>query len=410
MKVSGFRVVLRNQTRSSVWSKRCELASKWLSVCAIGSIPLSTALTSITTSFFVATWLAAGNYRQRFQHIRWHPLALWALGLFALLAIGVLYSSAAMEEALDGLGHYHKLLWIPLFITILHEEAWQYRGYYIFLAAMLLVLVTSYAQLLGLLPLGPVDQEYTFFKGRIAHSIFMAYTVYLLLHHLWREPGRRLLWLSLIALAGYNLFFMVQGRSGYLVFLALLMLYMYQRWRWRGLSTSLIAVVAISSFAYLASPVFKARIDETVSDIRKYQQHESFTPTGLRLEFYANTVTLIAQHPILGGGTNSFQSEYAAQAAKHQLHETGNPHSEYLLIATQLGLLGLIVLCMLGYTQWRLSYRLTTPFRAAAQGMLVTMAVGSLFNSLLMDFAEGHFFVCLTGLYYGSLFVPKKSL
>ncbi len=309
----------------TTFSTRCELASKWLSVVTIGSIPLSTAATSITTGLFVAAWLGARQYRRRLQQIRSNAVALWALGLLSLLALGVLYSSATTEQSLEGLNHYHKLLLIPLFITILHEPTWQARGYYTFLAAMMLVLGTSYFQLLGLLPLGPVDQEYTFFKGRIAHSIFMAYTLYLLFHHLWREPDRRLLWLPLIALTAYNLFFMVQGRTGYLVFLALTMLYMYQRWRRRGLSTSVVAVVALSIFAYLASPIFKARIDETVSDIRKYQQHDSDTPTGLRLEFYANTATLIAQHPVLGSGTGSFQSEYAARTTEHQLHETGQP-------------------------------------------------------------------------------------
>lgn len=392
--------MLRNE---GSFSAHCELASKWLSIAAIATIPLSTAATSITTGLFAAAWLAAGQYRRRLRQIRSNAVALWALALLALLVVGVLYSSATTAAALEGLKKYSKLLWIPLFITVLHEPPWQRRGYYTFLGAMLLVLGTSYGQFLDLLPLGPVDQEYTFFKGRIAHGIFMAYTLYLLLHHLWREPERRVLWLSLIALAGYNLFFMVQGRSGYLVFFALIMLYMYQRWRSRGLTVSVLIVIGVITSVLLASPAFKARIDETISDIRHYQQHDSYTPTGLRLEFYVNTLTLITNHPILGGGTGSFQSEYAAHAAEHHLYETGNPHNEYLLIATQLGLLGLGVLCMLGYRQWQLSHRLTPHFQAAAQGLLVTIAVGCLFNSLLMDFAEGHFYTCLTGLYYGHL-------
>lgn len=386
-----------------ILSARCELASKWLSIAAIGSIPLSTAATSIATGLFFAAWLAAGDYRQRLRQIRSNAVALWALGLLALLVVGVLYSLAPAEEAVDGLRQYSKLLWIPLFITVLHERIWQRRGYYTLLAVMLLVLAASYAQLLGVLPLGPPNQEYTFFKGRIAHSIFMAYTIYLFLHHLWREPNRRLLWLSLIALAAYNLFFMVQGRSGYLVFLALMALYLYQRWRSRGLRISLLASMGILAFAYLTSPAFQARIDETLSDLRQYQQNDTFTPTGLRLEFYAHTFTLIAKHPLVGGGTGSFQAQYAAHAAEHQIHLTGNPHSEYLLLATQLGLVGVGVAVMLGYRQWQLSRRLEPQFQAAAQGLLMTMLVGCLFNSLLMDFAEGHFYACLTGLYYGRL-------
>ncbi|MGF1612743.1 MAG: O-antigen ligase family protein [Gammaproteobacteria bacterium] len=391
------------------FSARCELASKWLSIAAIVSIPLSTAATSIITGLIVPAWLAAGDYHRRLRQIRSHAVALWALALLALLIIGVFYSSATTEEALHGLKKYSKLLWIPVFITILHEPLWQRRGYYAFLGAMLLVLVASYSQLLGLLPVGPDGHEYNFFKSRIAHGIFMAYTLYLFLHHLWMEPERRALWLLLIAVAGYNLFFMVQGRSGYLVFFALIMLYMYQRWRSRGLILSLLIAVCLLSSMLLTSPAFKARIHETISDIRHYQQQDSYTATGLRLEFYVNTFMLITKHPLLGGGTGSFKSEYAALTAEHQLHETGNPHSEYLLIATQLGLLGIGVLFMLGYRQWQLSHRLKLPFQVAAQGLLVTMAVGCLFNSLLMDFSEGHFYTCLTGLYYGYLARPSGT-
>jgi O-antigen ligase len=198
-----------------------------------------------------------------------------------------------------------------------------------------------------------------------------------------------------------NLLFMIGGRSGHLVFFALIMLFMYQHWRWRGLLFSTLLVATVTLLVYHTSDPFQKRMRQMMSDITE-DQPDAITAGRLRLEFYANTLRLIARHPWLGGGTGSFVPEYAKLAQERALYPTQNPHNEFLLITTQLGLVGLALLLLLGYRQWRLSYALRPEFIAAAQGLIVTIGVGSLFNSLLLDFTEGHFYACLTGIYYGS--------
>jgi O-antigen ligase len=177
---------------------------------------------------------------------------------------------------------------------------------------------------------------------------------------------------------------------------------MYQYWRWRGLLISGLLVVGVATLAYHTSDPFHQRIGQMIGDITADQPSGTVTPGRLRLEFYTNTLSLIARHPWLGGGTGSFIPEYARLAQEKHLYPTNNPHNEFLLITTQIGLVGLALLVLLGYRQWRLSYALRPEFIASAQGLVVTLAVGSLFNSLLLDFTEGHFYACLTGIYYGS--------
>jgi O-antigen ligase len=380
---------------------RFDTASRWMAVATAFSLVVSTALCTVTMVLFLGFWIASGHYREKLIQISAKPIARWSWVLLIMLVLGVLYSSATFPQALHTLRSYQELLYMPLLLTAFNDPKWQRRGYYAFLIAMLLTLALSYAKLLGWLPLGPFGEEFTVFKGRIAHSLLMAYTIYLLAQHFTQDPPRRWLWGLLIALSLGNLLFMIGGRSGHLVFFALIMLFMYQHWRWRGLLFSTLLVATVALLVYHTSDPFQKRMRQMMSDITE-DQPGAITAGRLRLEFYANTLRLIARHPWLGGGTGSFAPEYAKLAEERALYPTQNPHNEFLLITTQLGVVGLALLLLLGYRQWRLSYALRPEFIAAAQGLIVTIGVGSLFNSLLLDFTEGHFYACLTGIYYGS--------
>jgi len=381
--------------------RRCDEASRWMAVATAFSLAVSTALCTVTMVLFLAFWIASGGYRAKLARIRAQPIALWSLALLLMLNLGVVYSSASLDQALDTLRSYRELLYIPLLLTVFNEEQWQRRGYYAFLVAMALTLILSYCKLFGWPPLGPPKEAYTVFKGRIAHGLLMAYAIYLWAEHFMQQGRWRWLWGILAALGLVNLLLMIGGRTGHFVFFALIVLFMYRHWRWQGLLASGLVVVGLALAASYTSDIFRARMGAMVNDL-KWPEAKVITSGRVRLEFYSNTLGLIMRHPVLGGGTGSFIPEYAELAKEKALYPTDNPHNEFLLITTQVGLLGLVLLLMLGYRQWRMSYGLRPEYVAAAQGLVVTMAVGSLFNSLLLDFTEGHFYALLTGICYGS--------
>src|SRR5919106_2228740 len=162
---------------------RLDRAAKWMAVATSFSLVVSTALCSVTMILFLGFWIAAGCYREKLRLIRANPIALWSVALFMMFFVGILYSSASVAESLETLRKYRELLYIPLLLTAFNEPQWQRRGYYAFFIAVASMLLLSYAKLLGLLPLGPPEQEYTVFKNRIAHSILMAYLIYLSAQH-----------------------------------------------------------------------------------------------------------------------------------------------------------------------------------------------------------------------------------
>ena len=85
------------------------------------------------------------------------------------------------------------------------------------------------------------------------------------------------------------------------------------------------------------------------------------------------------------------------------MEETVNPHNEYLLIATQIGLVGLACLLYLFFLQWRLAAQFAPHYRDLARGLVLMMVIGCMFNSLLLDHTEGLWFAWASGLLFAGL-------
>ena len=157
--------------------------------------------------------------------------------------------------------------------------------------------------------------------------------------------------------------------------------------------------------AYVSSPVLKERVDKVATEIADWRAGgPSGDSVGLRLEWYRMSLSIVRDHPVLGSGTGSPPRVYAERAGGQQTRATTNPHNEYLLIAVQTGLAGLALLLHLFWQQMRLSARLASPVEVhLARGLVILIAVGCLFNSLLLDHTEGLFYAWFTGLLYGGL-------
>jgi O-antigen ligase len=138
--------------------------------------------------------------------------------------------------------------------------------------------------------------------------------------------------------------------------------------------------------------------------------HGKDTSTGQRLDFFYNTLQIIRQHPVLGVGAGGFPVAFARQAKDNGAMPTHNPHNEYLMIAAQTGVIGLALLLYLFYTQWRCAPQLNTPFEQdAARGLVLAYVVNCLFNSPLLDHADGLFFAFMTSVLFANLKTIKHG-
>ena len=387
-----------------------ETARKGAVYAAIGlgvSIPVSVALDSVLLGLALLLWLASGPRWEDIARLRKNPMAIAAVGLFLLCAIGLLYGKGAGEYGPMYLKKYMDLAFVPLFM-LLFRDAWARRaGIRAFETAMLVTLVVSYLLAMGVLPwvepftANPVSGA-TAFKFQIAHGTFMAFAAYLFAERarVAHSPKARVLWGVACGLAMVNVLFLVTGRTGYLVLFALALLFWWRLFGIRGVAVATAALPVVVAIALAGSNSFTERVEQAKQESRTWEYGQSIdTSIGARLNFYAASAQLIRENPVFGVGLGGYPEAFRQQVVGTQIVPTYNPHNQYLLFGAQLGLVGLAAFLWLLWTLWRCSGRIEGGFeRLAAQGLFATAVVSSAVNSFLLDHTEGLFFAWLAGL------------
>jgi len=357
----------------------------------------STALTVIASVVILLVWLSLGKSASLIEAVQRQPVALWALLLYGVLLAGLLYGNASHAEALDTLKKYRELLLIPVLIPFLDRASTREWIWRVLIAVSLLSILVAALTQFGLLPSN--DAGEVLGKSRITHSILIAFFGYYCLHKAVDEPERRWAYFVGAALAIYDVFFLVQGRTGQLILLALLLLFIWQRFEARARVLLVVAAVAMAG-AYVQFSDKADRIREGIEDTVAFARSltpQASTSMGQRYTFWTRSISLVAEKPLLGHGTGSFAREYARVASRDGM-QTSNPHSELLMIAVNVGLVGLVVYLGFLYALIRSARMLSDVPRRLAVGLIVTLVVGSVFNSPLYDHAEGHWFALMIAL------------
>lgn len=394
-------------------SRGAEKAARWAAVALGFSIPISVALDSVLALVILLAWLLAFGSPGKAGAIRSNLVAWLSISLFGLYLAGCVYSIGNQEDILNSLGKAARLMFIPLLIVVFQDADTRRRAWYGFIGAMLVTLALSYLLWLGLLHQGELIKgdaaNPVIFKLHITHNLFMAFTAFACAVQA-RYAGttrRRSIWAVLALLAAFNVLFMVQGRTGYLVLLALLV-YLGIAWlRWRGVAVALAAIGVLAALAYaLPSSSLHQRAALAFHEFSASQSGAVADPgssIGLRMEFYRNTLEIVRQHPLLGVGTGGFRQAYAEQVRDTGRMATHNPHNEYLMVAAQLGLVGLLLLFVLFAVQWHAAARLpSVREQMLARGMVLSVVVASAVSSTLIDHAEGWFYVWMSGLLFAA--------
>jgi O-antigen ligase len=198
---------------------------------------------------------------------------------------------------------------------------------------------------------------------------------------------------------------MIQGRTGYLV-LVLLTLYLgYVCRRFTGLVVAALFAGAVFTTAFVLPSTLHERTELAVEEFHQAQPKvASQTSVGRRLEFYRNSLAIIRDHPWIGVGTGGFPYAYEKQIAGTDMAPTRNLHNEYLNIMVQLGIIGFAVLLALFWVPWQAAPLLPTwQETQLVRGLVLTIAAGCIFNSLLIDHTERLLFSWGLGVLFAGL-------
>jgi O-antigen ligase len=381
---------------------------------AAASVGLSIAIISIAKLFLLGCVLAvpllARNLPKNGASLTktWTP---WAV-LAALLAfvLSLAWTAAPQGEALGSLAKYGKLLIIIAMMGLIRERREAMYALAAFALSQVLVVASSWL-LFAHLPVAWASSRttlshYTVFSGYLDQGIMSAVFAAVCWHLRSLVPGRygpqAAAVVAVAALA--NVFFVLAGRSGQVVGVALLSLaIMWQlpkRYRIAAVALPFLLVLAL----FVSSPTMRERLTLLKTEVQAYSpQRDTNTSSGIRLTFWRTAAQLTAQKPLAGAGIGSWSTEYnRIERQKNPTHKdiepNGNPHQEYLLWGVQLGIPGLLLITAFMLSVLRDTLKMETPYARAAQSALLALAVACLFNSSLYDGLIGDFFCVLIGL------------
>lgn len=408
---------------SSVLSRRAQ----WLVIALAFTVPQQVAVNNLVLAVLLLVALPVFGTALP-ALIRSNPVARSSFALFGVLFFGTLWGTTPWGEAMGILGKYADLAVIPLLMQLLRDPVTRERSLRAFFIIMIFALVLSWAIGLHLVPITPslryligpsalVDNP-SIFHSHITQGVLTSYVGFLfaLRARLATTSRQRLGFLLLTLLAWSNVLLMLQGRTGYLVLLALLSWLgwtvlrdkLQQQGRalgWKSIVAAMLLPIVLLAVSYQAVPRFHDRVATAVTEVQTWQPgaDHSLSSMGTRFDFYANALKLIEQRPWAGYGTGGVAAAYKQQAAGTDVTITANLHNEYLMLAVQVGLPGTLLLLLLFFTQWRCANRLPPFERVAAQGLVVAYGLTCLLNSMLLDHTEGLFFAFFTAWLFARL-------
>jgi O-antigen ligase len=396
------------------------LLARFSAVLALAAVPVSTAGVNLASGLVLIFAACSPEAWRGLRKIRTTPTSIAAIVLFVVLALSLLYTTADMNEAVNFLLKYRKLLMFPILFLVLRGEGnakWGGAAIWALFAALTITMFLTYTNAFGWTAFGPMHDTQGppskpwVFKDHISGGLMMAFLVWLsmALGKTMTKPVLRwLLYLNAL-LALVNVLFILQGRTGQVV--ALIYIALFVVWQLVHLRTAragrlrlvatLACIAACMGLAYYAFTAKDSRLADTGQEITSYENNNQVTSAGVRLEFYRRSVDLFAHRPIAGYGVGSVLPEFE-RLAKNQTGGRavmiGNPHNEFLLMGVQLGVIGIALFVWLLFALYRECRYVDPLARNLIYGYLIAFVAGCLANSLLLNFTEGNLFILLSGI------------
>ncbi len=410
--VKGLKLLVEAATRSTLW-RFCQ--DIYLIAAAL---PWSTTTVIVFWGIWLIALIPTIEARPILRSLR-EPEVFLPVLLFALAAVGLLWSEADWSERLRGMDPFVKLLVMPLLFY--HFERSR-RGWWVFAAffvSCLLLLMMSWivaffpdlsfkahptTDYYGVVARGVpvrnyIDQSYEFALCVLA----LIYPIYGLLRERRIWVAGLLIGVSIIFIL--NMTFVAVSRTALLTVPIILAVVAFKYWSWRGGAIVICGTAAIGIAAWLVSPQIRYKCETMIKDYRLYTEQNAPTSIGLRLEFWRKSMDRFVEAPWLGHGTGSIRATIDSKAGDQlplSADVVRNLHNQTLNSAVQWGVAGIVTL----YAMWfchLVLFRGSGWISWIGTVVVVQNMASSMFNAHLSDFVEGWIYVLGVGVAGGML-------
>ena len=331
----------------------------------------------------------------------WPQLTWWMLAAMAWMSLSALWTEASTSEALAGWGRHSRILWFLAVFYVLRTPALALVTLKWFVAGMVIMMLSSWALVIGL-PVPWASAKELPSLGIVHGSTLeqpvlltlLAVVLWFMRDH-WPQGFWRYVPIVILLLTVLNVFFVMTGRSGFLVMLLFITMAVWwqlpRKWRWLVVALPF----ALGALMMALSPRFEAQTIKVISDVSVYRQGGIDASQAQRLDYWHRSLLAMKESPLLGHGVGSWRMNYHRLGGM-QVDAPSNPHQQYLLWAVESGAVGLLL--FLGILVFQLKGAYALPLNAKQSLLSVTAiaAVMGLMNCPYFGAGMGECLVYLT--------------
>ena len=348
----------------------------WVVVILAFSLPLYRAWVSLAAILILLLWFFQDRLRDRVARLGHHRMTVAILLFLALNLLSLLWSA----DPASGFEYWRKYLYLLLVPAIASSMSpvfvgralIAFMGGILLSAAMMPVVIIGDIHIRHIHPGNPAAT-----MSHLDYSMVLAIAALLVLVHLVNSTmsrGRRIVWIVTLGLVLGGLVLNI-GRSGQLAFAATLVVLvplLLRRRPWPVRIAALVVVGCAIVATYFAVPRFQERVDSGVDEVyaavieRQIVGNQGKRVAGMIVGFH-----MVRANPFLGTGIGGNMPEFRRLLETDYLQFKDavgwfpHLHNQYLQVATELGLAGLVSLLAIFLAFFAGRYR-SPEFQAAA--------------------------------------------
>lgn len=315
----------------------------------------------------------------------WPSMTWWILLAMVWMSLSFLWTESSSADALAGWGRHSRILWFIPVLYLLRSPEQSLLTLKWFVAGMVVMMLSSWALVAGL-PVPWASAKELPSLGIVHGSTleqpvlltFLAVVLWFMRAH-WPQGHWRWVPIGILLLTVLNVFFVMTGRSGFLVMLVFISMAVWwqlpKRWRWLVVGLPFV----LAALMMVLSPRFQTRTTEVVKDVLSYRQGSIETSQAQRLDYWHRSLLTFQEKPLIGHGVGSWRMNYHRLGGM-QADAPSNPHQQYLLWMVEAGVVGCILFLGLLCAQYKNAQALPTNGRQALTTITAIAAVMGLMN------------------------------
>ncbi len=353
-------------------------------------------LFELTVVIIVATSKAL---RGRVRAFILSPLAKW-YGLFLLvLILGAVNGILRGNSDLGEMWGWRKVLLLPLGAALfMGEEAAKRRlaiGFVV--VSIAFALWSNINFLLGMDPV--VTRNYAIQGMFFSVAVLFCIEFYLSANSFKVKATLA----SAVVLLTFSVFYLTTGRSGYLAWLVIVpaAIFLAHRYSITARIVISLCVFILGVSFFLTSSTAKNSISVGISEIKYANSQQHATRMGDRVIMWQKTLQIAPKYALVGAGLAGFSRAFDERWKPSDAvgwQGLSDPHNQYLKIAIELGIPGLLVLLLLIGRITKDSLK-EVGLQRLSLCVLFAWCATSFFSAHFTTFHEGHFIWLFIGVF-----------